>query len=179
MAPESNIYRKENKDMNSLANGFSRHALRLTLLIASMLMLLTTVGCNSAPSMTPEKFVLNFIQKHVPMMDLSVADFYVKEERPGIIERIKKLRASNRKKDTSESVSAATYDFSKIKVEVIDRKEEYINDEPVDFLKVAATGSYTKTANGKSESLVEDEVIILRSTAGQWKVTDKINPWQK
>jgi hypothetical protein len=143
-----------------------------------MLILMSTVGCNSAPSMTPEKLVLNFIQKHVPMIDTSVADFYVKEEQAGIIGRIKAFKASNKKKGVSESVSAATYDFSKVQVEVIAEKEEYINDEAVDFLKVAATGSYTKTTNGKSESLVEDEVIILESVAGQWKVTEKTNPWK-
>ena len=162
--------------MNLYSNGFSRHALTLSLLIASVLILLSTVGCNSAPSMTPEKFVQNFIQKHVPMIDISVANFYVKEEQAGIIGRIK---ATSKKKDISESVSAVTYDFSNIKVKVIDEKEEYIDDEAVGFLKVAASGSYTKTTNGKSESLVEDEVIILESIAGQWKVTEKINPWKK
>jgi hypothetical protein len=127
--------------------------------------------------MTPETFVLNFIQKHIPMIDISVADFYVKEEQAGIIGRIK-AKALNQKQDNSESLSAATYDFSNIKVEVIDEKEEYINDEAVDFLKVAANGIYTKTTSGKSESFVEDEVIILESIAGQWKVTEKINPWK-
>jgi hypothetical protein len=155
------------------------HALTLTLLIASVLIIMSTVGCNSAPSMTPEKFVLNFIEKHVPMMDISVADFYVKDEQAGIIDRIKAFKASNKKKDISESVSVATYDFSKIKVEVIDEKEEYINDESVGFLKVAATGSYTKTTNGKTESLAKDEIIILESISGQWKVTEKTNPWKK
>ena len=164
--------------MNSHSNVIPRHALTLSLLIATVLMLLSTIGCTSAPSMTPEKFVLNFIQKHVPMSDLSVADFYVKEEQAGIIDRIKSLKASNKKKDISESVSAATYDFSMIKVEVIDEKEKYVDDESVDFLKVSATGSYTKTTNGNSESLVEDEVIILESVAGQWKVTEEINPWK-
>ena len=164
--------------MNSQLNGFSKHVLMLILLIASVLMLLSTVGCTSAPSMAPEKFVLNFIQKHVPMIDISVADFYVKEEQSGIIDQIKAVKASNKKNNISESVSAATYDFSKIKVEVIAEQEEYINDEAVDFLKVTATGNYTKTTNGKSESLIEDEVIILESIAGQWKVTEKINPWK-
>jgi hypothetical protein len=163
--------------MNLHSNGFSRHALTLTVLIASVLILFI-VGCTSAPSMSPEKFVLNFIQKHVPMIDISVADFYVKEEQAGIIDRVKALKASNKKANISESVSAATYDFSMIKIEVIDEKEKYVNDEAVDFLKVAATGTYTKTTNGKSESLLEDEIIILESIAGQWKVTEEINPWK-
>ncbi len=164
--------------MHTHVNGFSRHALKVAMLITSMLIMLAAVGCNSAPSMAPEQFVLNFIQKQVPMMDVSVADFYVKDEQAGIIDRIRAFKASNREKGISESVSAATYDFSKIKVEVMDTKEEYIDDESVSFLKVAATGSYTKTTNGQSESLVEDEVIILESIAGKWKVTEKTNPWE-
>ena len=164
--------------MNSHSNGFTRHAMTFALLIASVLIILSTVGCSSAPSVTPEKLVLNFIQKHIPMIDISVADFYVKEEQAGIIDRIKAFKSSNKKKDVSESVSSATYDFSKIKVEVIDEKEEYIDDESVNFLKVAATGSYTKTTDGKSESVVEDEIIILESIAGLWKVTELTNPWE-
>jgi hypothetical protein len=45
-------------------------------------------------------------------------------------------------------------------------------------MKVAATGNYTKDINGTSESLKEDEIIILGSIAGKWKVTEKINPWK-
>ena len=148
------------------------------MLIASVLMLIWAAGCTSAPSVTPEKFVLDFIQKHIPMIDLSVADFYVKEEQAGIIERIKAYIASNKEKGVFESLSAATYDFSKINVEILDQKEEYIDDEGVNFLKVAAIGNYTKTANGKTESLIENEIIIMESVAGKWKVTEKINPWK-
>ncbi|MEN8265084.1 MAG: hypothetical protein ABFR82_16685 [Nitrospirota bacterium] len=158
--------------MTSHTKGWSRQALILKMLITTVLMLVLAAGCTSAPSETPEKFVLNFMQKHIPMIDISVADFYVKEEQNGIIERVKKLVAS------SKESSAATYDFSKIKVNVLDQKEEYVHDEAINFTKIAATGSYTKTVDGKSESVIEDEVIILESVAGEWKVTEKINPWK-
>jgi hypothetical protein len=163
--------------MNSNANGLYGQTLMLKMLIASVLMLIWAAGCTSAPSVTPEKFVLNFIQKHIPMIDLSVADFYVKEEQAGIIERVQASIASNKAKGIFGSLSATTYDFSKIKVDVLDQKEEYVDDEGVQFLKVAATGNYTKTANGKIESLIEDKIIIIESVAGTWKVTEKINPW--
>ncbi len=158
--------------MTSHTNGWSRQAFILKMLITTVLMLILAAGCTSAPSETPEKFVLNFMQKHIPMIDISVADFYVKEEQNGIIERVKKLIASSKKS------SAATYDFSKIIVNVLDQKEAYIYDEAKNFAKVKATGSYTKTVNGKSESVTEDEIIILESIAGVWKVTEKINPWK-
>ena len=157
--------------MISCAKGLSRQAVMLKMFLATLLLLMWAASCTSSPSEAPEKFVLNFIQKHIPMIDISVADFYVKEEQKGIIERVRELTASSKK-------SAATYDFSKIKVNVLDQKEEYVDDEAIDFMKVAAKGNYTKTVDGKSESLIEDEIIILESVAGAWKVTEKINPWK-
>ena len=111
------------------------------------------------------------------MIDRSVADFYVKEERAGVIDRVQKFMASKKENGNLESLKTAIYDFSKIKVDVLDQKEEYIDDEGVNFMKVAAKGEYTKAINGKSESLIEDEIIILESVAGKWKVTEKIDPW--
>jgi hypothetical protein len=157
--------------MISYAKSMSRQAVMLKMFLATLLLLMWAASCTTAPSETPEKFVLNFIQKHIPMIDISVADFYVKEEQKGIIERVKELTASSKE-------SAAVYDFSKIKVNVLDQKEEYVDDEAKNFMKVAAKGSYTKTLDGKSESLIEDEIIILESVGGAWKVTEKINPWK-
>jgi len=62
---------------------------------------------------------------------------------------------------------------------LLDQKDEYVNDEVVAFMKVAARGNYTKTINGKSESLIEDETIIIESVRGKWKVTEKIDPWKQ
>ena len=163
--------------MNSNINGLYRHALMLKMLVASVLMLILAAGCSSSSPEIPEKFVLKFIQKHIPMIDRSVADFYVKEERAGVIDRVQKFIASKKEKGNLESLKTAIYDFSKIKVDVLDQKEEYVDDEGVQFMKIAATGNYTKTINGKPESLTEDEIIILESVAGKWKVTEKIDPW--
>jgi hypothetical protein len=148
------------------------------MVITSVFLLVLAAGCTSAPSETPENFVLNFINKHIPMIDASVADFYVKEEQKGVMERVQNFIASSKKKGLFESHSAATYDFSQIKITVLDQKEEFVNDEGVNFLKIAANGSYTKTVNGTSESLTEDEIIIIESIAGAWKVTEKTNPWK-
>ena len=164
--------------MYSNTNGLSRQALMLKILLTSVLILIWAAGCTSAPSESPDKLILNFIQKQIPMIDPSVSDFYVKEEQSGVIDRVKKFIASKKKKGNFESLSTATYDFSKIKIAVLDQKEEYIDDEEVTFMKIAATGNYTKAINGKSESLIEDDIIILESVAGQWKVTEKINPWK-
>jgi len=163
--------------MNSNINGLYRHALMLKMLVASVLMLILAAGCSSSSPEIPEKFVLKFIQKHIPMIDRSVADFYVKEERAGVIDRVQKFMASKKENGNLESLKTAIYDFSKIKVDVLDQKEEYIDDEGVNFMKVAAKGEYTKSINGKSESLIEDEIIILESVAGKWKVTEKTDPW--
>jgi len=164
--------------MYSKAKGLTRQALTLKILIASALMLILAAGCTSTPTENPKKLVLNFIQKQIPMTDLSVADFYVKDERAGVTDRVQKFIASKKKNGNFEFLSTATYDFSKIKVDVLDQMEEYIDDEEVDFMKLAAKGSYTQTINGKTASLIEDEIIILEYIAGKWKVTEKINPWQ-
>jgi len=164
--------------MTSNVNGLSRQALMLKILLTSVLTIILAASCTSAPSETPDKLILNFLQKHIPMLDQSVANFYVKEEQSGVIDRVKKFIASKKEKGDFESLKTATYDFSKIKVDVLDQKEEYIDDEEMNFMKVAARGNYTKTLNGKSESLNEDEIIILESVAGEWKVTEKINPWK-
>ncbi len=164
--------------MYSHANGFSRRITMIKILLASIMMLILAAGCTSAPSETPEKFVMNFIEKHIPMIDLTVANFYVKEEQAGIIDSVRKFVALNKEKGNYESLSTATYDFSKIKIDVIDQKEEYIDDQGVIFLEVAAKGNYTKTINGETESFIEDEIIILESIAGKWQVTEQINPWK-
>ena len=163
--------------MISNKKGFSRKTLTLKMIIASVLMLIWAAGCTSAPTETPEKFVMDFLQKHIPMIDPSVADFYVKEEQAGIIAQVKAYITSKKEKAIFKSLSDATYNFSNIKVEVLDEKEEFIDDEGVNFLKIAATGNYTKTMNGKTESFIEDEIIIIESVSGTWKVTEKINPW--
>jgi len=164
--------------MTSNVNGLSRQALMLKILLTSVLTIILAASCTSAPSESPDKLIMNFLQKHIPMLDQSVANFYVKEEQSGVIDRVKKFIASKKANGNFESLSTATYDFSNIKVAVLDQMDDYVNDEEVTFMKVAATGSYTKAINGKSESLKEDEIIILESIAGKWKVTEKINPWK-
>ena len=159
--------------MNSITNGL----MMLKILVASVLILIGAAGCSSSPSETPEKFVMTFIQKHIPMIDRSVADFYVKEERAGVIDRVQQFIASKKEKGTLASLKTAIYDFSKIKIDVLDQKEEYVHDEGVQFMKVAVKGNYTKTINGKPESFIENEIIILESVAGKWKVTEEMNPW--
>lgn len=163
--------------MYSHANGLHRQALTIKILIAFLLILIGTAGCSSAPSETPEKFVKKFIQKQIPLLDQSVANFYVKEEQAGVINRVKAFIESKKEAGTLETLKNAKYDFSNIKIKVLDERDEYVNDEDVNFVKVAATGSYTKAVNGKSEVLKEDEIIILESIRGKWKVTEKVNPW--
>lgn len=164
--------------MNVNTNGITRKSLILIMLVSSVLMLLWAAGCTSAPSETPEKFVLKFLQRQVPMIDRSVADFYVKNERPGVIDRVQEFIASMKEKGKLESLKNASYDLSNIKVNVLDQKDEYINDEEVKVVEVAAKGDYTKTVNGKSQSLTADKIIVLQSVAGKWKVTEKVTPWK-
>ncbi len=164
--------------MYSKASRMFKQNLILNLIIVSFLVLVGLTGCSSAPSLTPEKFVLSFLQKRIPLLDQSLATFYVKEEQAGIIERVKQSIATKKEMKSFTSLSAATYDLTKINVNVLDKKEKYIDDEPIVFVKLAAKGSYIQSVNGKTESLNEDEVIILEIVGSDFKVTEKIDPWK-
>jgi len=147
------------------------------ILIATFLVV-GIVGCNSGPTMTPEKFVLNFLQKRIPLLDPEVAGFYVKEEQAGIIERVKQSIETKKEKKSFDSLSAATYDLTKITINVLDKKEKFIDDEPKMFVKLAAKGSYIQSVAGNTKSIDEDEIIILEIVGSDFKVTEKIDPWK-
>jgi hypothetical protein len=148
------------------------------MLFVGAILFLLTAGCSSGPAQSPEQFVMKFIQKHIPMIDQSVADFYVQNERTGIIAEVNKSVEAKRNKGILASLKDASYDFSKVDVKVLASKTDYVDDEETNYVKLQATGNYTLTMAGKSESVNENEVFVLRSVRNQWKVTDKENPWK-
>jgi hypothetical protein len=60
---------------------------------------------------------------------------------------------------------------------VVGEKEQYVDDEPKTFLKVAVKGSYTMNQKDAAKTIAADEVIILEMVGNSWKVTETINPW--
>lgn len=145
---------------------------------AAFLLLVLSAGCSSGPSQSPEKVIKNFIGKHISMIDPSVADYYVSSEQSSIKELVSQSILSKKKSGVFNSLKNAVYDFSKVSISTLDQKEEYVDDEGINFAKVEAKGNYTLTSGDKSQAFEEDEIFILQSVGGNWKVTEKFNPWK-
>jgi hypothetical protein len=157
---------------------FSKIKIVFGAVVIGSIMLFLTAGCSSGPSQTPEKFVRNFLAKHVPMIDFAVANFYVKEEQTGIKDLVTRNIETFQEKGDLDSLKTAQYDFSNVNVKVIAQKADYVDDEEKKFVKVEAKGTYTLKIGDKSQSFTEDEIIILALEGEGWKVTEKTNPWK-
>lgn len=147
--------------------------------LIGIVFVLTVLGCSATQSQTPEDFVKVFLKKHIPHIDISIADFYVKEEQPLIRELIAQQINGQKKEGTYDSLKKAIYDFSDISITVIDRKSTYIDDEPQTLVEVAVKGFFTKKLNDQTETLLEEEVFVLKAIGGEWKITNKIKPWKE
>ena len=146
--------------------------------ITGILLLLWSVGCSSGPSQSPEKFIQGFIEKHLKMIDVSVTDYYVNDEKARVKDLVTNFIQSKKEDGTLDSIRNAVYDLSKVNVKVLDQKELYVSDEPKNFAKVEAKGEYMVTMGNKSVSFNEDEIFILQAVGHEWKVTEKANPWK-
>ncbi|UCG77425.1 MAG: hypothetical protein JSV21_07510 [Nitrospirota bacterium] len=147
------------------------------IMVIASLMILTIAGCSKGPSQTPQQFVKIYLTKKVAMNDLSLADFFVTEERKGVTERLKNAIAEQ-KENGIAAHAGATYDLSKVQIEVVGNKDYYVADEPKKFVKVEANGSYTVSDGDRSEVNEIHETIILEALGDHWAITEKINPWK-
>lgn len=146
--------------------------------IAGVLLLFIAAGCSSGPAQAPEQFVKGLIAKHLSMIDVSIVDFYVKEERPSIKELIR--NSIQKKKDAGvfDFYKNASYDLSQVNVTVLAKKTDYVNDEEANYVRLRAKGNYTISQGDQSQSLNEDEIFVLRSVGNKWRLTKKDNPWK-
>ena len=156
---------------------FSRVNFGITLAALTILLIVMSVSCSSFPEQTPEDFVKNFLEKHIAMIDASTADYYVKEEQAGITSTILKNIQTKKDEGNFESLKNAKYDFSDIRLKMLNQKQAYIDDEPKFFVEVEAKGFYTMTLDSKNAKIMEDEVFILLQVGDTWKVTENLNPW--
>lgn len=145
--------------------------------IVGTIMLLWFIGCSSGPAQSPEDLVRSFLGKHLLMTDLSLAQFYTVDEQPGIIEKITNTINAKKEGDNTDTISSVKYDFSQVAIKVIDNKTDYVDDEEVKFVKVAAKGNYSVTKGNKKMEKTENEIFVLRAAGNEWKVTEKLNPW--
>lgn len=141
------------------------------------LAIITGCSSNSISMEIPKDFIHDYIAKHETLVDRSLVYYYAKEDQPVIAEQIDTACRINRAKGTLEILEKASFDFSELQIKVLDKKEEYMNDEPVVFLKVAIKGCYRMQLPEEMREIKANDVIILQMARNEWKVTTTNNPW--
>jgi len=111
------------------------------------------------------------------MADKSLVYYYVKSDQPEIAEQIEVACRINKSKGVLEILENATFDFSELQIEIVDKKEKYIDDEPVVFIKVAVKGCYKMQLPEAIKTIDTDDIIVLQMAKSEWKVTNTNNPW--
>jgi len=135
-------------------------------------------GCSRSSNVElPKDFIREFIAKHETMVDKSLVYYYAREEQVTVAEKIDLACRVNKNKGILESLEKATFDFSGLKIEIVDQKEEYFDDEPVLYVKVTVRGNYTMELPNENKKIDTDDVIILKMARHEWKVTETNNPW--
>ena len=141
------------------------------------LAIITSCGSDVASFELPKEFIQDFIAKHETMADKSLVYYYVKSDQPEIAEQIEVACRINKSKGVLEILENATFDFSELQIEIVDKKEEYIDDEPVVFIKVAVKGCYKMQLPEAIKTIDTDDIIVLQMAKSEWKVTNTNNPW--
>ena len=141
------------------------------------LAIITGCGSDIASIELPKEFIQDFIAKHETMADKSLVYYYVKSDQPEIAEQIEVACRINKSKGVLEILENATFDFSELQIEIVDKKEEYIDDEPVVFIKVAVKGCYKMQLPEAVKTIDTDDIIVLQMAKSEWKVTNTNNPW--
>lgn len=159
-------------------NVLIRMKLKLIAGFLGVVMLFPVVSCSSGPEQSPEDFIKTFIEKHISMLDLSTADYYVKDEQSRIRELITRTIQSKKEEGVFESLKKAKYDVSNIRVKMLNQKEEYVNDKQANFAEIETKGFYTITMDEKEQTIIQDEVFVLQAVGKEWKITEKTNPWK-
>ncbi len=154
-----------------------RFRLSLGLLAAGLLFLAGMAGCSSKQAAVPTAFIQDFLSKHETMVDSSLVDLYVKEEQAGIAQQINESISSRKAAGTLERLQHATFDFKGMKIELIDEKEEYVDDSPTVFLKIGTHGSFIMSMDEGTKTIPAENILILEKVGADWKVTENLNPW--
>ena len=148
------------------------------LFFMAALCLAVVVNCSgSKQAQAPEAMIRDFVAKHHVMVDESLASYYVTEEQAEINKAITRSTAEKKQAGTLTNLQQASFDYSNLNISIVAQTEEYIHDEPVDFMKISANGKLLVKMANDSQSLDINDVIILEKQGGSWKVTEKINPW--
>ena len=162
-------------NMINLTKGFLYTVLAL-FLVGTMI---NCGGSSSSPAQVqaPKALIQDYIAMHGTMVDTSLVNFYVQDEKPRMAAAVKKTIDEKKAAGELETLQQATFDFTNLQIAVVGEKEEYIDDQPTKLVKVSVTGSYKMKQAENSTTIPADETIIFGIVNKNWKVTEKINPW--
>lgn len=136
------------------------------------------IGCGSSKRPTaPTALIKDYISKHETMVDPTLVDLYVEVEQSKVAQLIDQSIAARKSEGSLESLQHATFDFTGLTVELLDEKQDYVNDEPKTFIKVATKGSFTMSLDEGSKTIPLDSIVILEKEGADWKITETLNPW--
>lgn len=127
----------------------------------------------------PKALIQDFVAKHDNMVDKSLVNFYVADEQPTVAAAVDRAIDEKQAAGELEKLQKASFDFSNLKIAVVDAKEVYVHDEPTTVMKVSVSGSYNMTHENDTATIPADKTIILEMVNKQWKVTEKVNPWRE
>ena len=138
-------------------------------------------GSSSAPvqAEAPKALIQDYIAKLGTMVDKSLVNFYVADEQPTVAAAVDRTIDEKQAAGELEKLQSATFDFSNLKIAVVDAKEVYVHDEPTTVMKVSVSGSYNMTHENDTATIPADKTIILEMVNKEWKVTEKVNPWRE
>ncbi|UCG78262.1 MAG: hypothetical protein JSV21_00015 [Nitrospirota bacterium] len=166
------------KEINKSAS-LSINCVRLLgILLMSVVFVFAVVGCSHGPSETPQQFVFKYLQKKLPMVDISLADFYIKTEQSSVIDRVTTSIDNKKSHGQLDNFKKASYDLSLVNIEVQGKKDLYVDDESKTFYKIKIDGDYKVTKNEETYSGKIDEFIVIIASGNKWKVTETIDPWK-
>jgi RNA binding exosome subunit len=147
------------------------------ILLVAVFVVAFLAGCSSKPVQVSETFIKGFLGKHITMVDTEITDYYISRERDGVLKQVNDSIASKKAQGVLDAIQSAELNLSNIKVEVLEKKEAYVDDENHTYVKVKVTGSYTIKNGEGSKEVNENETFILRAVGDAWKVTETENPW--
>ncbi len=155
------------------------HKLGSLLIVLFFMTSLISCGGNAkkAAQAPPKELIENYIAKHEIMIDQSLADLYIEKEKKDILAQVNKNVDGKKQDGSLQSLKLATFDLSGLIINVVDQREEYVNDEIADFMKVTTSGDITMSVKDVTKKISINNVIILEKESGVWKVTEKNNPW--
>ena len=136
-------------------------------------------GSSSGPAQVqaPTALIQDYVAKHGTMVDTSLADFYVSDERPLVVAAIKRTIDEKKASGELDKLQQATFDFSNLQIAVVGEKEDYVDDAPTKLFKVSVSGSYMIKQESDTQTIQANETIIFANVGNTWKVTEKVNPW--